>query len=125
MWDVGGQFRLRGLWHHYYRNCDAVIFVVDTADAGRLAETGEELHRALEHDDLRNASLLVLANKQDMPTAVSTSDAIEKLGLRRLGGGRKWFVQGCTATTGRGLWEGLDWLAGNLPPKRAAAAGTA
>lgn len=117
MWDVGGQFRLRSLWHHYYKNCDAVIFVVDTADRTRLAEAAEEMHRAVDHDELREASVLVFANKQDMPNAMSTSEVIEKFGLRRLTG-RKWYVQGCTAHTGHGLWEGLDWLASNLPPPR-------
>jgi small GTP-binding protein len=115
MWDVGGQFRLRTLWHHYFQNCDAIIYVVDSSDRARVAEAAQELHRALDHNDLRDATLMVFANKQDLPNAVSTAEMIDALSLRRLSG-RKWYVQGCTATTGTGLWEGLDWLASNLPP---------
>ena len=118
MWDVGGQHRLRDLWHHYYQNCDAVIFVVDAADRTRFADAQAALLRALEHADLQNASLLVFANKQDMPTAAPTAEVFEQMKLRHLPGSRKVFVQGCTATTGHGVWEGLDWLAANLPPRK-------
>jgi ADP-ribosylation factor protein 1 len=121
MWDVGGQHKLRHLWHYYYQGCDAVIFVVDSADKTRIAEAAQELHKVLESDELRNATLLVLANKQDMPNAMSTAEVQERLKLRDLRGGRKWFVQGCTAPTGHGLWEGLDYLSANLPPKSQAA----
>jgi len=116
MWDVGGQTRLRSLWHHYFANSDAVIFVVDSNDRDRITEAANELHQVLAHEALANASLLVIANKQDLPNAVSTSDIQERLKLRNLGSNRKWFVQGASATTGNGLWAGLDWLAANLPP---------
>jgi len=114
MWDVGGQFRLRGLWHHYYQGVSCVIFVVDSSDRARHKEAGEELHRVMSADELRNASLLVLANKQDLPGALSVSEMHEVLKLRQLGQ-RRFFVQGCVATTGNGLWEGLDWLSANIP----------
>ena len=44
IWDVGGQTRIRALWHHYYQNSEAVIFVVDSADFDRFHEAAEELH---------------------------------------------------------------------------------
>ena len=117
VWDIGGQVRLRTLWRHYYQNCDAVIYVVDSADRTRIKEAAEELHNALSDDNLRNASLLIFANKQDQPNACTPSEMQELLKLRDLRQ-RAWFVQGCTATTGRGLWEGLDWLSANLPQKQ-------
>ena len=116
-WDVGGQTRLRSLWRHYYQNCDAVIYVVDSSDRNRMKEAAAELHNALSDDNLRDATLLVYANKQDLPNAVPPSELQEIFKLRDLRN-RKWFVQGCTATTGRGLWEGLDWLSANLPKKQ-------
>ena len=33
---VGGQDRLRKLWRHYYKDNDALIFVIDAADRERL-----------------------------------------------------------------------------------------
>jgi len=117
LWDVGGQTRLRSLWRHYYQNTDCMIFVIDSADRQRVAEASDELHAALSDDNLRNASLLVYANKQDLPNAMSTGELTEHLKLRDLRN-RRWFIQGCSAVTGNGLYEGLDWLAGNLPPAR-------
>ena len=92
VWDVGGQTKIRPLWQHYFENSDAVIFVVDSQDRGRLAEAKEELDGVLNDDRLRNATLLVFSNKQDMPNAATTTEVTEKLGLRNRGE-REWFIQ--------------------------------
>jgi ADP-ribosylation factor related protein 1 len=34
IWDVGGQHSLRKLWQSYYKNCHAIIFVIDSSDVG-------------------------------------------------------------------------------------------
>lgn len=41
-----------------------LIFVVDSNDRERTGEAREELHRMLNEDELRDALLLVFANKQ-------------------------------------------------------------
>ena len=123
VWDVGGQDKIRPLWRHYYQNTNGIIFVVDSNDRDRIDGTGsdnsarEELHRMLAEDELSDALLLVFANKQDLPHAMSVSEVTEKLGLTELRE-RKWFIQACTATTGDGLYEGLDWLSAQLKDKR-------
>lgn len=38
MWDVGGQKKIRMLWHHYFRGSHALIFVVDSNDRERFDE---------------------------------------------------------------------------------------
>ena len=38
VWDVGGQDKIRRLWHHYYLGTNAVIFVVDSNDRERIEE---------------------------------------------------------------------------------------
>ena len=53
MWDVGGQKALRTYWSNYYDNTDALVFVIDSADRKRLAESGEELEKLLEVMRLR------------------------------------------------------------------------
>jgi GTPase SAR1 family protein len=63
MWDVGGQDILRPMWKHYYANSDALIFVVDSQDWDRLDIAKNELHRMLAEEELKDAVLLVLANK--------------------------------------------------------------
>ena len=67
MWDVGGQDKIRPLWRHYFQNTQGIIFVVDSNDRDRVVEAREELQRMLNEDELRDALLLVFANKQDLP----------------------------------------------------------
>ncbi len=71
----------------------------------------------LGEEELRDADVLVYANKQDMPNAMSTTAITEKLNLHSLTT-RQWRIQGCCATTGDGLYEGLDWLADVLTKKK-------
>ena len=114
VWDVGGQDKIRPLWRHYYQNTQGVIFVVDSNDRDRVGEARDELHRMLNEDELRDAMLLVFANKQDLPNAMNVSNELtDKLGLQNMRS-RKWYVQSCCATTGDGLYEGLDWLSNEL-----------
>lgn len=109
VWDVGGQDRIRPLWKHYYHNTDGIIFVVDSNDVDRIETAKEELFRLLNEDELRDAKVLVFANKQDLPNSIQVKQLTELLGLERLRN-RQWFVQGSAAPTGDGLYEGLDWL---------------
>lgn len=67
VWDVGGQDKIRPLWRHYFQNTQGIIFVVDSNDRDRIVEAREELQRMLNEDELRDAILLVFANKQDLP----------------------------------------------------------
>ena len=109
-WDIGGQKKIRSLWHHYYEGADAIIFCVDANDPERMGEVQEELYALLDNDRLKNASLLIYANKQDLPNAMSTAAVVDKLELSSRQRHRRWHVQGAIATTGEGLYEGLDWL---------------
>ena len=117
VWDVGGQDKIRPLWRHYYQNTQGLIFVVDSNDRDRIVEASEELQKMLSEDELRDAVLLVFANKQDLPNAMPVSELTEKLGLHSLRY-RKWYIQATCATTGDGLYEGLDWLSANIASKK-------
>ena len=109
VWDVGGQDKIRPLWKHYYEHTDALIWIVDSCDAERLSECRDELHAVLSNDGLRGAHVLVLANKQDMSNAARADALADKLALRSLRG-HEWYIQPCSALTGDGLIEGLEWL---------------
>ena len=67
----------------------------------------------LAEEDLSNAVLLVFANKQDIPHAMTISEVTEKLGLHALKS-RTWNIQGACAPYGDGLFEGLEWLSVNV-----------
>merc|ERR1739847_208506 len=84
VWDVGGQDKIRPLWRHYYQNTQGLIYVVDSSDADRIDAARDEMHRMLTEDELRDAVLLVFANKQDLPNAMSAAEMTDKLGLHGL-----------------------------------------
>jgi len=109
MWDVGGQDKIRVLWRHYYSNCDALVYVVDSADVERIHTAAEELENVLRAPELENAVLLILANKQDLPGALTTAQVADKIGVNHMKN-RTWHVQGCCATNGQGLIEGFTNL---------------
>ncbi|KZW03720.1 ARF/SAR superfamily [Exidia glandulosa HHB12029] len=113
VWDVGGQDKIRPLWRHYFQNTQGIIFVVDSNDRDRVSEAREELHRMLNEDELRDALLLVFANKQDLPNAMNAAEITDKLGLHGLRQ-RTWYIQAACATSGDGLYEGLEWLSANI-----------
>jgi small GTP-binding protein len=117
VWDVGGQDKIRVLWKHYYQNTDGLIFVVDSNDKDRVDDAAEELKKMLNEDELKDCVVLVMANKQDLSGAMSPNEVTEKLGISQIKG-RQWLVQGTSATTGQGLKEGLDWMAGVLLKKK-------
>ncbi|MEQ2157383.1 Arf GTPase arf3, partial [Goodea atripinnis] len=132
LWDVGGQDKIRPLWRHYFQNTQGLIFVVDSNDRERVNEAREELMRMLAEDELRDAVLLVFANKQalltdssalhgfftqDLPNAMNAAEITDKLGLHSLRH-RNWYIQATCATSGDGLYEGLDWLANQLKNKK-------
>lgn len=108
-WDVGGRGRIRPLWRHYFYGAHALIFVVDSNDRERASEAADELRRLLTENELRDAVLLVWANKQDLPNAMSVAELSDKLDLNHIKT-HKWFVQSSCATSGDGLYEGLEWL---------------
>ncbi|KAA8536226.1 hypothetical protein F0562_028704 [Nyssa sinensis] len=117
VWDVGGQEKIRPLWKYYFRNTQGLIFVVDSNDRERISEARNELHRILSEGELHDATLLVFANKQDLPHAMCISEVADKLGLHSLTQ-RRWYIQSTSATSGQGLYEGLDWLSSNISTRQ-------
>lgn len=133
---MGGQDKIRPLWRHYYTGTQGLIFVVDCADRDRIDEARQELHRIINDREMRDAIILIFANKQDLPdgerpmneeidlpwnyvnsyilifAAMKPHEIQEKLGLTRIRD-RNWYVQPSCATTGDGLYEGLTWLTSN------------
>ncbi|KAI7838471.1 hypothetical protein COHA_007734 [Chlorella ohadii] len=109
VWDVGGQRSLRPYWRNYFEATDGLVWVVDSTDRRRLADCAEELARLLQEERLAGATLLIMANKQDVPGALGADAIREALRLDDLVG-RQWSIVACSAVDGSGLLEGFDWL---------------
>ena len=108
-WDLGGQEQLRATWQAYFVNTDAVILIVDSTDRDRVGLCRDELFRCLSLDSLKDCSVLVFANKQDLDDAMSPAEISAELDLVSIQD-HSWHIQGCCALTGEGLFEGLDWI---------------
>ena len=48
-WDLGGQRGIRSIWHRYYDDCHAVVFVIDAEDRERLSEGWEVFGMHMSH----------------------------------------------------------------------------
>ncbi|XP_001363341.1 ADP-ribosylation factor-like protein 4D [Monodelphis domestica] len=110
VWDVGGQEKLRPLWRSYTRRTDGMVFVVDATEAERLEEAKIELHRISRASDNQGVPVLVLANKQDRPGALSPAEVEKRLAVKELAAATLTYVQGCSAVDGLGLQPGLERL---------------
>ena len=79
VWDLGGQDKLRKVWSTYYVGAHAVVLVIDSMDRERLPAVREELTSITANEELRNAVILVLANKQDLAGAMSPMEITQQV----------------------------------------------
>lgn len=108
-WDLGGQVGLRSIWEKYFEEAHAVIFVVDSADHERLCVSRDILEGILSNRDLKDAPIMIVANKQDKEEAYSPMKVAETLGVDR------YYHQQCTTVpacsyTGDGIGGVIHWL---------------
>lgn len=133
VWDVGGQDKIRPLWRHYFsgtistdRWCSrtkvshspgtqGLVFVIDSSDRDRLDEARTELARIIQDREMKDALLLVFANKQDIPGAMRPDELSRRLKLDEIAKNHIWKVEPSCATTGEGIFEGL--VSPNVTPK--------
>jgi ADP-ribosylation factor related protein 1 len=91
-WDLGGQRGIRSIWHRYYDDCHAVVYVLDAQDRERLGEGWEVFGTSslaplptiishailpdsvLSSPQILGVPLLLLANKQDSPESLSVEE---------------------------------------------------
>ena len=113
LWDIGGQKSIRAYWRNYFEQTDGLIWVVDSADTYRLELCRDELSQLLQQERLAGASVLILANKQDIDGALSVEVIAQILGINddnELFKNRHSKILECSALTGSGLVEGIEWI---------------
>lgn len=112
-WDLGGQESMRSVWDMYYMNTDGVIYVIDSNDADNYEESKAQFYKVLQNEALKNAVILILANKQDIMTAKKVPELISIYDFENIKD-HVWHIQGCSAETGEGLLSGIKWLSDQL-----------
>ena len=61
-----------------------------------------------------NVPLMIFANKQDLMGAANASDIAAGLGLHTIKD-RAWQIQACSATSGEGVKDGMEWVLQERP----------
>lgn len=84
-----------------------LIFVIDSNDRDRIDEARTELTRIIQDREMKDALLLVFANKQDLPGAMRPKEVSDKLQLEKVAKDHVWKVEPSCATSGEGIFEGL------------------
>ncbi|KAJ3094858.1 phosphatidylserine decarboxylase 1 [Physocladia obscura] len=114
IWDVGGQKSIRSYWRNYFEQTDGLIWVVDSVDRpDRMEDCRRELAALLQEERLAGATLLIFANKQDLPSARTKEQIAEILNLPDIQT-HHWHIESCSAVTGEHLLEGMNWIVGDI-----------
>ena len=111
-WDLGGQESTRSVWDVYFVNTDAIIYVIDTHDTN-YEESKNQFYKLLENEALKNAVILIYANKQDLAGAKKVNEIVQIYELDSITN-HIWHIQPCSAQTGEGLITGMKWLSDQL-----------
>ncbi|KAK8965367.1 ADP-ribosylation factor 3 [Platanthera guangdongensis] len=83
--------------------------MIDASCPSSFEDSKSALEKVLRHDDLRGAPLLILANKQDLPDAVSSEELARYLDLKELGE-RLYLFEAVSAHDGMGIKYAIEWL---------------
>ncbi|XP_018650083.1 ADP-ribosylation factor-like 6, arl6 [Schistosoma mansoni] len=113
--DMSGSGTYRNLWEKFYKECEAIIYVVDSSDELRLTVVEDEFQQLLKHPDIcnRRIPILLFANKMDLSNSITVIEIVKILGLEKLRN-KSWRIFASNAINGEGLNEGLMWLFGQL-----------
>lgn len=78
IWDLGGQERFRFLWKDFLKGSGLSVLVTDSTEEN-VKKTKEIYERFSNHI---GSKVIAIANKQDLPGALSAEDVQKKLGIK-------------------------------------------
>ncbi|MHA2297154.1 MAG: ADP-ribosylation factor family protein [Candidatus Hodarchaeales archaeon] len=108
-WDVGGQAYYRDDWKPYLKKSSGCVFVIDSNDREKVPEVKEEFWMRLVPEIASlNIPLVVLANKQDLTSPMSTGEIARAIELHKLE--ISYGIIPTSAKTGLGIEKALEWL---------------
>ncbi len=115
--DLGGQDPfIHTFWKQFIPTADVIVFLVDASDHKLFNKVKDTLRTVFSWIKTKNPIFMVLANKQDLPTALGFEDIIyvmELLELAQLPISALQFFS-CSAKDGQGVNTAFDWLVSRL-----------
>ncbi|KAG0281925.1 hypothetical protein BGZ95_006433 [Linnemannia exigua] len=116
IWDIGIPRQMGIVRHHISQEEETkmgIVCVIDSTSVFQLEETKAWLFEIYEDygNILRDAVLLVFANKQDRSDAMSVAEVRDRMELDTRALSQRWRIQGSSAITGEGILEGMAWMA--------------
>ncbi len=81
IWDFGGQERFRFMWQDFLRGTGLAVLVCDSTE-DNISKTKDIYKKFSRYLD---AKIIAIANKQDLPDAMSAKKVQKKLGIRTYG----------------------------------------
>ena len=123
--DLGGHDAMRKVWREYFPKIDAIVYLVDSSDPSRFAESKIEFDKLIQSNEIGKVPILILGNKIDKPGAVSDDELRLEFGLAQKTpfGVQKLDklnekpveVYMCAVVKKTGFADGFKWLTTQIP----------
>eukprot|EP00483_Globobulimina_turgida_P007726 UN07741 len=110
LFDLGGSITIRGYWDNYYSEAHCVIFVIDSSDADRFEQVRKQFTLLTKARNLQNKPILIICNKCDSPTFVSSKIVSRKINVESIKAPYKIIETSATLKTKSILDQGLMFL---------------
>lgn len=105
---------MRHLWEDYVCECSAVLFLLDSADRGRLEEAAFELDALIGEKVVADIPIAIMCNKCDLDEAMSTEEIEEGLHyeeLQKMQGEENIAMFRISVLKGEGYTAAFRWVA--------------
>ncbi|KAG1714817.1 ADP-ribosylation factor-like protein 13B [Nymphon striatum] len=117
IYDLGGGQSIRGIWKNYFAEVCGIVFVMDSNAPDRMEECKETITSLLDNPIITGKPMLLLANKQDIDSAMDEIDLCNMLELENLVNSKRTptHVETCSAYQvkkkhGKAIQTGFKWL---------------
>ena len=108
--EVSGLKRYRKVWKNFYNEVDAIIFVIDGTDIGRMGVV-KNLIQDIDANLEKMIPVVFMVNKQDIiDKSLSVEQVKNYIELDRMSTDFSWHIVKSISYTSEGINEALDYI---------------